>query len=282
MKKILIFISVLTVSSLFAQTGRDSLAVIRVAATEGYVGAYFNLDVEGMRASLHPRLIKQRVKSVDEIQIITVEDLIKTTSNKKKKEVFEDVKLENQILDMTDKMAAVRVTNVRFWDFIFLAKFDTTWLVTNVIWDRSDSQNPEGQGDVRQVAVDFVKSLHTGDVKFLEKFLHPEVDIRKPVCIKEVDSFDKCMLLKLAKSGLWKKCDCKCECKCKCSCIKANILDELDGYASVKVKSNWGTEYLHMRYIDDQWFIMNGLWNRSSSPENTKSKCEKSKCCEKI
>ncbi len=274
MKKRVVFILLVLSLSLSAQTTQDSMAVIRATATEGYVGAYFNRDVEGLAASLHPQLVKQRVKSVDDIHCISVEDLREVTSKKKKKESFKEVKLEYQILDMTEKMAAVRVTNIRFWDFIFLAKFDTTWLITNVIWDRSDSNNPEGKGDVEEVAVDFVKSFHIGNVEFIEKYVHPEVDIRSPISRDKVDSFSKSMLIELAKSGGGDACECSPP-----FTVEAEILDELDGYASMKVVSKRGTEYLHLRYIDDQWFVMNGLWNRCSSKICKEQHCKSNECC---
>lgn len=47
--------------------------------------------------------------------------------------------------------------------------------------------------------------------------------------------------------------------------VEIELLVIYKSYACVKLTSPGGTEYLHLRYFNPNWYIVNGIWERNAS-----------------
>lgn len=259
MKKYLFLIFILTtVNVVFAQTIPDSVAVLNAAVYEGYVGAFLSANGPAMQKSLHPMLIKQKVTSQSSVSMSTVEGLVTNTANRTPMS-FESAELQCKLLDITGNVAAVWISNIMFWDMVFLTKYDTTWLVTNVAWDNHSVPENSSEEEVTEAVRNFISCLHTGNDTILDATLHRMVDIRRPISGTEVERVKKNWLIEQCQNKRWLQ-------------LNGNPLDiQVDvlclhrSYASVKVTSNWGTEFYHLRYFEPQWMVVNGIWERSAT-----------------
>ena len=264
MKKIVmvLFLGLAIFIQLYPETAKDYLDVIRTCAIQGYVGASFSTDAKAMAESVHPKLTKFRVRSPITVNSMTQNDLVNNQIKTAKKNKFvnwKKLKLKYEVLDLTKNIAAVKVENFRFWDLIFLTKHDSQWLVTNVVWDLPNTAEAGTEKELVKTVEDYLTAIYKRDIKTLDKILHPRLDMRKALTKDSVDSVGKEWLIEQVKNKRWKKLT-KKELN-----IEISVLDIHKSYASVKVSSAAGTEYLHLKYFENQWYLINGLWERNSS-----------------
>ena len=259
--RILLFCFIIS-SSLWPETAQDYFDVIRTCAIEGYVGASYSADAEAMARSVHPQLIKYRVRSSVTVHSMSQKQLVYNQIKRAKNNQFVNWKklnLDFKVLDLTKNTAAVRITNYRFWDLVFLTKHDSQWYVTNVVWDLPKTPEAGTKQDLIQTAEDYLTAIYNRDIKKLDKILHPKLDMRKPLSKDTVDSVGKDWLIERVKNKKWKKIITKEKLD-----INVTVLDIYKSYASVKLSSIAGTEYLHFKYFEPQWYLVNGLWERDS------------------
>jgi len=230
----------------------DSTAIINTAALQGYVGAWFKVDTSNLRKSLHPQLSKCKVLTQTSVKFSSTEGLV----NALKKKEMKEADIEYQILDISKRFAAIKVTNQYFWDLIFLTKFDSVWLITNVVWDNYKIDDvPEN--DLKSTIKQLIMALNQSDSLVLQKMIHPEVHILNPVDSDHVIDFSYETLMQRIQTNAWN------EPTINSDSIQVKILSITKSYASVKVfTDHWGTEYFHLRFLNNQWYLINGLWNR--------------------
>lgn len=247
-------------------------------AEYGYVGSFFQRDGASLEKALHPKLVKNRVTSDSTLQKVSAEKLIEVA---KKRAVtdLDSVNLQAELLFMDSKAAAVQVTNDKFWDLVFLTNHDSTWLVTNVVWDKNNIENKGCLCSLKKTACHYVHAKYTGCTSTLSEILHPKVIMQKVISATESEQSCYKKILKLAQKN---KCSNKA-CSINSFDIQVAILCTLHSYASVRVAHKYGTEYLHFKYINDKWLLINGIWDIQCSKKSCFCKetmtCSDSTCC---
>jgi hypothetical protein len=92
-----------------------------------------------MARALHPELTKVIVMAPQQgmnayTRKMTATELIEITRSKRGVIPREQWGIEVTILDECGNMAAVKVTNPKFIDYLQLAKVDGAWKIVNVLW----------------------------------------------------------------------------------------------------------------------------------------------------
>jgi len=123
---------------LTAQEATLEQAAITAAALD-YIEGFFSGDAERMARALHPELTKVIVMAPQQgmnafTRKMTATELIELTRSKRGVIPREQWGIEVTVLDMHGSMAAVKIVNPKFFDYLQLAKVDGSWKIVNVLW----------------------------------------------------------------------------------------------------------------------------------------------------
>ena len=120
----------------------DSSAII--ASTLNYVDGWYEGDADRMKLGLHPDLVKRSVyrhaqterSIMRHISASTLVEYTRTGGGKESLVNHARNGAEVTILDVFENIATVRAVSVDFVDYLHLVKYDGTWLIINILWDR--------------------------------------------------------------------------------------------------------------------------------------------------
>ena len=123
---------------LAAQETSPEHAAVTAAALD-YIEGFFSGDAERMTRALHPELTKVIVMAPQQgmnafTRKMTATELIEITRSKRGAIPREQWGIEVTVLDVYGNMAAVKVVNPKFVDYLQLAKVDGAWKIVNVLW----------------------------------------------------------------------------------------------------------------------------------------------------
>ena len=143
MKKIasfLLFLMFASVAKGYSQSSADSLAI--KSASMDYVEGWYEGNVERMKRSLHPDLVKRAVKELPKTKRPILNHLSKTTlleytnagggKDTPKEKLFYEV----SILDIYKGIATVKGVSANYVDYLHLAKWNGKWMIVNILWDK--------------------------------------------------------------------------------------------------------------------------------------------------
>ena len=179
-----------------------------------------------------------------------------------------DKKIDARIEIINNGMASVKMTSTLYNDFLHMANIDGEWKIINVLWtfgadspqrDKSIIFDSEKEKDaIEAVAMDYIDGFFSGDPVRMERGIHPEINkVTVNTNPKTGKSFfskmGSGMLIELTAAKVGLRDQDKRD-------IKINILDVMDGLASVEVISATLYDYLHLAKINGNWKIVNVLW----------------------
>ena len=123
---------------LAAQETSPEHAAVTAAALD-YIEGFFSGDAERMTRALHPELTKVIVAAPQQgmnayTRKMTATELIEITRSKRGVIPRDQWGIEVAVLDVYGNMAAVKITNPKFVDYLQLAKVDGAWKIVNVLW----------------------------------------------------------------------------------------------------------------------------------------------------
>lgn len=136
---IIILTILLSVNFLFAQNKED-LSKIKNTALD-YIEGWYEADVKRMKHALHPKLAKRMVfvdskTGKSKLRDLTTEQMLKYTREGGAKEIpIEQRNIEISILDALSKTASVKISSVKFTDYLHLIKWNNEWVIINVVWE---------------------------------------------------------------------------------------------------------------------------------------------------
>jgi hypothetical protein len=114
--------------------------------------------------------------------------------------------------------------------------------------------------EATQIAIEYIQSWKTGNTKVMKDILLPDFAGRMALSLTEVENVDYHWMVNEMKN-----------CK-KCNAIKDaivndfKILDTSNNIASVKIIFDNYVEYLHLSYVNNQWYTVNSLRNFALNP----------------
>jgi len=101
-----------------------------------YIEGWYEANQKRMENALHPKLVKRRFVTTEEIWQVDTPTMLKITSEGRGK-LPEPAKGRKDItiLDIQDKIASVKVHSEKFIDYLLLVKENNEWKIVDAIWD---------------------------------------------------------------------------------------------------------------------------------------------------
>ena len=101
-----------------------------------YIEGWYEGNHERMQEALHPKLVKRRFVSKDEIrQVDTLTMLEITAKGNGKIPEPEKGRKDVAILDIKETIASVKVDSDKFTDYLLMIKENNQWKIVDVLWD---------------------------------------------------------------------------------------------------------------------------------------------------
>jgi hypothetical protein len=132
----------------------------------------------------------------------------------------------------------------------------------------ADAQTNEDKEAVRRAALDYVESIYDVDPAKVERSVHPELAKRGFYVRKGENSYTPQLTMTFAQLTELAKNYNKNGTVPKTAPKEVVIYEVSDQTASAKVTAVWGIDYLHLAKYNDQWKIINILWQ--SPPKTSK------------
>ena len=106
------------------------------ATALNYIEGWYEGNKDRMEEALHPKLVKRRFVSKDEIWTVDTPTMLKITAEGNGK-IDEPAKgrKEVAILDITGNMASVKIDSNKFTDFLLMIKENDQWKIVDALWD---------------------------------------------------------------------------------------------------------------------------------------------------
>lgn len=127
----------------FSQTRQDSLE-IRQSVLD-YIESQHKPNPEQMKRAMHPRAVKRtfwkdKETGKDYLRETTTESMILLAeSYNRNKDRFPAVpKKEVKLLDVSERIATVKLTADDWIDYLHVVKLNGAWKITNVLWQFND------------------------------------------------------------------------------------------------------------------------------------------------
>lgn len=130
-------------NAIFGQTQQDSLAIKQVALD--YIESQHNLNPSQMERALHPRMVKRtfwkdKATGKDYLRETTTESMILLAEsyNKNGDKFPASPKKEVILLDVSERVASVKLVADDWIDYMHIVKINGTWKIVNVLWQFND------------------------------------------------------------------------------------------------------------------------------------------------
>jgi hypothetical protein len=122
---------------------------------------------------------------------------------------------------------------------------------------------------VKEAPFDYITGWYAGDSSQMKLALHPKLLKRRVISTSEVQNVTYDWMINAVIAG-WTRID-----NIKQAQKDIQILDQTEDMASIKVISNDFVDYLHLAKFDNQWKIVNALWEyKKTADVGTKNEVE--------
>ena len=101
-----------------------------------YIEGWYQGDAARMKRALYDPLVKRRITPEGEAWVVDKAWMVNATEEGRGKLAQpEQGQKEVTLLDMTDRMASVKIVSEKFIDYVHLVKDAGAWKIINVLWD---------------------------------------------------------------------------------------------------------------------------------------------------
>lgn len=147
-REVLVLLALFAACQAHAQTDADRNA-IRQAALD-YIEGWYTGDAERMGRAVHPELAKRIVQTMREGESRLghqgAETLVGNTRRGGGRDTPEGRRLkEVTILDVYENAASVKIDASDWVDYLHLARWDGSWKIINVLWERKPRPDTAGR-----------------------------------------------------------------------------------------------------------------------------------------
>lgn len=143
MKKMFVFFTIVMMmmssGSVWGESPEETVAIKKVALD--YIEGVYEGDAERVKRSLHPKLAKRMVLTDAatgnaKLMDLTAEMLVSYIRKHSEKTMLKDQQqVDVTILDVYKNMASVKITSVKYFDYLHMVKWDGEWVILNVVWE---------------------------------------------------------------------------------------------------------------------------------------------------
>jgi hypothetical protein len=218
-----------------------------------YIASWYSGNRDQMEQALHPKLAKRRVNSSNDVSSASYDWMLNAVENGKGR--ITDPKSgqkDIEILSQSENMASVKVISNDFIDYLQLAKFNNKWKIINALWEYKSTKSGGIRSTLEQTLADYVQGWKTGNKAQISGILHKQVVNRKALSLTEVDNYGYDEILdKVGKhaGGIYE------------TMQNIEILDFNENMASARIFNIDSVEFIHLRYVENKWLIVNSLRN---------------------
>lgn len=229
-------------------------------AIHDYVEGWYDKDGARMTRALHTLLVKRHPVSDAPNGIISknMNELLEALP------IYGGVKgeerrLDIDVFDSAGNIATAGVVSNEYVDYIHLVKIDGSWKIINVLWDfhgvAPGKRTEPMTGDLEKPLRDYVEGWYDKDIDRIKRGLHPDLAKRSinPQNSDQIDEYTRSSLLDVVPQYGGSNGDHRV--------LEIEWLDIRQNIASAKVISNNFLDYIHLCRVNDQWQIVNVLWD---------------------
>ena len=140
------------------------------------------------------------------------------------------------------------------------ALVSTVALATNAPTAPNSSMNEDDKKAVHEACADYLYGIYEVDPERIERSVHPElrkIGFGRWGDMKEYKTYPMTYEQLHDLAGQW---NAKGDKVTDESPRKIEVLDVLDKTATAKLTAEWGIDYFHLAKYDDEWKIINVLW----------------------
>ena len=101
-----------------------------------YIEGWYEANQEKMQQALHPKLVKRRFVSKDEIWVVDTPIMLNITAEGRGKLAEnEEGRKDVTVLNITGKIASAMVVSNKFTDYLLMIKEEDQWKIVDALWD---------------------------------------------------------------------------------------------------------------------------------------------------
>ena len=286
MKKIILFLTVILISTLYSQTNntlsdQDQKNVLSCA--ENYLAGGHGGNVKQIQKSIHNEFNKVSVAALPNKR-----QLLRKAGYSRYLELVranvvplseEERNLKTEILSACDNISCVKATSAQFYEYLQIVKTNDEWRLVNTLFKVQPSwikaKNPERYVPyedneekekelIEECALNYIEGAFTGSAERMEKAIHPQMNKIIPQKLKKtgremLNYSTYSALIEATGAGLLKLEKDKWD-------ISYKLLDKFEDIAMVELVSSQYYDYLHLARINGEWKIVNVAW--VPNPEN--------------
>jgi hypothetical protein len=248
----------------------DHEAKIRATALD-YIAGVLENNPDLMESSLHPDLAKRAylpgLDGKPELSQMSALSLIRRVGLPGRKP-DPGRHAEVMILDRYEGSASVRITFDAWVDFLHIVNVGDEWKIVNVLWELTPEQwaakggrraeRASSQDDdlakIRAAALDYIGGCLEADPVRMERCLHP--DLAKRAILPSVGG--KPQMTHISSLALIRFVQTFAVDPSRHA--EVVILDRYEGAASVRTTFDTWVDFLHIVNVDNEWKIINVLW----------------------
>ncbi|NNE68569.1 MAG: hypothetical protein HKN33_18535 [Pyrinomonadaceae bacterium] len=268
--KILALILILFASTSISYAGSEKENIYKAGLN--YIEGFYEGDSSKLKESLSTDLRKfgfwkeKKSGKFGKASWMKYEEAIAYADNVKAKKNFAkpDAPKKVEVMDYTDKIAAVKISAWWGVDYMLLAKHDDKWIIEEVIWEGPSLKAESTESDhtaVKRATLNYLEGFYEGDTSKLKAALRPtmfkwgysldkKTNTHKPG--KQM-TFDQAIsLAERIKENKWfPGADAPRE---------VEVLEVKSIIAITKVTASWGIDYMLLAKQGDEWRIDQILW----------------------
>ncbi len=267
---LVVFFLLFTSQTAFTQTNPDAEEVKKAAL--GYIEGFYEGDTQKLVDSLKPSLHKfgfwkkEGSASYVNAGTMTFDEAVEYAKNVKIKEEFAkpDAPKGVEVLDLTQKIAAAKITAWWGVDYVLLSKSGAKWMIEQIIWEgpaRESAATDLERAAVQSAALNYVEGFYEGDASKLREIIKPSLYKLGYGVIQEDGkyrdgsrmTFEQAIAYadRVKESGKFPSPDAP---------KQAQVIDVMNQIAIARVDAWWGVDYILLSKNDGKWMIEQVLW----------------------
>ena len=118
---------------------KDEEAIERAALD--YIEGWYQGNAARMDRALYTGLVKKRITPEGEVWEVNKDWMVAATEGGRGRiEHPEKGQKDITILDMTERMASIKIVSEKFIDYLHIVNDAGNWVIVNVLWDYKDQE----------------------------------------------------------------------------------------------------------------------------------------------
>ena len=218
-----------------------------------YVTGWYAGIREQMQLALHTELKKSQTSSKNTVQRVDYNWMVNATGSctgciDNPKDGQKDIK----ILYRTENIACAKLISNNYEDYMQMVNISGQWKILNVLWEYNSVHSEGDSLKIMDAVTSYVDAWQTGDEDLIKSVLHKQIVSRDFLSTSEIKDYSYSDFLYLTRNCAG--CSDNSEAEIK-------VLDFTENIANVAIINNDKIDLIHLRYIADEWIVVNVLRN---------------------